>query len=298
MFGYLIVEFYSLNINNAFCLQTIFEQLKETKHSEDRLNSFYDLSKLLIIGFELLKGKQSLHFTALCTINRIIDICVVYKNYEVSALTKSAEQVSTTDLYRGSSPKRKGSHNTSEENTALNRHFSLTKRERRMSHDAHSKGDLHERHVDDREDSKSSNTSNCTQVHRTPLEILTSCDPSQILSILHNNITMHKRIIGTRQKCTPSTRWRQCTHHCLQIFSARILTVMCHGPNVQHKVVNDGHAKTLVEALDPNHDPVSLTNSNTYKCKFQKTLFCLVFLSIVFLSFCKFFKFYNHFYIA
>ncbi|XP_053407871.1 uncharacterized protein LOC123546334 isoform X3 [Mercenaria mercenaria] len=236
-------------------IQTIYELLKETKQPEDRLNSFYDLSKLLIIGFELLKGKQSLHFTALCTINRIIDICVVYKNYEVSALTKSAEQVSTSDLYRGSSPKRKGSHNTTDENTALNRHFSLTKRERRMSHDVHSKGDLHERHTDDREDSKSSNTSNCTQVHRTPLEILTSCDPSQILSILHNNITMHKRIIGTRQKCTPSTRWRQCTHHCLQIFSARILTVMCHGQNVQHKLVNDGHAKTLVEALDPNHDP-------------------------------------------
>ncbi|KAH3786903.1 hypothetical protein DPMN_165018 [Dreissena polymorpha] len=130
-----------------------------------------------------------------------------------------------------------------------------------MSHEAHSKGEIHERHVTsderEREDSKGSNASNCTQVLRTPLEILTSCDPSNILSILHNNITMHKRIIGTRQKCTPSTRIRQCTHHCLQILSARILVVMCHGAGVRHKLVNDGHAKTLVEALDPNHDPVS-----------------------------------------
>ncbi|XP_052770885.1 1-phosphatidylinositol 4,5-bisphosphate phosphodiesterase epsilon-1-like [Mya arenaria] len=236
--------------------QTIFEQLKSTKLPEDRLDNFYDLSRLLNIGFELLKGKQSLHFTALCTINRIIDLCIVFKNYEVAGLTKNSEHVSNNDLYRGSSPKRKCSQANSDENSALNRHFSLTKRERRMSHDAHSKGESHERHTgDEREDSRSSNTSNTTQVHRTPLEILTSCDPSHILSILHNNITMHKRIIGTRQKCTPSTRTRTCTHHCLQILSARILVVMCHGPSVRHKLVSDGHAKTLVEALDPNHDP-------------------------------------------
>ncbi|KAL4231818.1 hypothetical protein ACF0H5_009394 [Mactra antiquata] len=171
-------------------------------------------------------------------------------------MTKGADQVSTHDLYRGSSPKRKGSHSTPDENAALNIHLSLTKRERRMSYEGgHSKSDVHEKYQDDREESKSSNTSNCTQVLRTPLELLTSSDPSQILSVLHNNITMHKRIIGTRQRCTPSTRSRQCTHHCCQIFSARILTVMCHGPNVQHKIVNDGHIKTLVEALDPNHDP-------------------------------------------
>ena len=94
-------------------------------------------------------------------------------------------------------------------------------------------------------------------LNRTPLEIVTNADPSQILNVLHNNITMHKRNTGTRQKCSPSTRRRQCIHHCLQILSARILVVMCHGTNVQHRVVADGHVKTLVEALDPNNDPVS-----------------------------------------
>jgi hypothetical protein len=93
---------------------------------------------------------------------------------------------------------------------------------------------------------------------QTPIEKLMSTDPSQILNVLHNSITMHNRITGTRAKCTPSTRMRHCTHHCLQILSARILTVMCHGINVQHKVINDGHIKTLIEALDPNHDPVSI----------------------------------------
>ncbi|KAJ8317110.1 hypothetical protein KUTeg_005014 [Tegillarca granosa] len=66
---------------------------------------------------------------------------------------------------------------------------------------------------------------------------------------------MHKRIIGTRQKCTPSTRWQHCTHHCLQILSARILAVMVHGSQCQYRIIVDGHIKTLVEALDPNHDP-------------------------------------------
>ncbi|GFR82896.1 1-phosphatidylinositol-4,5-bisphosphate phosphodiesterase epsilon-1 [Elysia marginata] len=92
-------------------------------------------------------------------------------------------------------------------------------------------------------------------VARTPLEILLSLDPSQIVSCLHNNITMHKRIIGTRHKCTPSVRQRHCTHHCLQIMSARVLTIMCHSAHVQHKLVTRGHLKMLVEALDPNHDP-------------------------------------------
>jgi len=261
--SYTTLRFISLLLLNrfvtflSFLLQTIFEQLRDTRHADERLESFHDLSRLLFIGFELLKGKQSLHFTALSTINRVIDMCIVFKNYEVSGLTKNAEQASTGDLYRSSSPKRKGSQSNSDENSALNRHFSLSKRERRSSHEGHSKGDSHEKHTDEREDSKGSGNSNCTQVHRTPLEILTSWDPSQILSILHNNITMHKRIIGTRQKCTPSTRWRGCTHHCLQILSARILVVMCHGPNVCRNIVNEGHAKTLVEALDPNHDPVS-----------------------------------------
>ncbi|CAL1528799.1 unnamed protein product, partial [Lymnaea stagnalis] len=66
---------------------------------------------------------------------------------------------------------------------------------------------------------------------------------------------MHKRIIGTRHKCTPSVRQRHCTHHCLQILSARVLTLMCHSAHVQHKLVTRGHLKMLVEALDPNHDP-------------------------------------------
>ena len=237
--------------------QTIFEQLKEEKTGTERVDHFYDLSRLLIIAFDLLRCKQSLHFTALSTINKIIDICIVHRNYEITTFTKNTEQTSTSDLFKSSSPKRKTSQFYSEENAALNRHFSLSRKERRASHDGHSKSDAHERHVEEKEDSKGSSISNCTQIHRTPLDVLTSWDPSQILSVLHNNITMHKRIIGTRQKCTPSTRSRHCTHHCLQILSARILTVMCHGANVQHKLVHEGHAKTLVEALDPNHDPVS-----------------------------------------
>lgn len=131
--------------------------------------------------------------------------------------------------------------------SALHRISSLHKRRASVPHEAHA-----DKHTDE-EDSRTT----AVFINRTPLEILMCLDPSLVLTVLQNSISMHKVIIGNRQKCTPSVRWRHCTHHCLQILSARVLTVMCHGSHVQSKLVTDGHVKTMVDALDPNHDPVS-----------------------------------------
>lgn len=171
-------------------------------------------------------------------------MCVVHRNFEIDSLTRSMECVIQEPNL--STPKRRASPSVNvvqEENYSLNRLSSVQKKK--------CDGEKHE------ESDEGKNPCVTTPINRTPMEILSTNDPSQILSVLHNNITMHKRIMGARSKCTPSTRWRHCTHHCLQILSARILTVMCHGPRVQQKIVLDGHLKTLVEALDPNHDPVS-----------------------------------------
>lgn len=185
-------------------------------------------------------------------------MCIVHKNYEIpSAISHSTmreylDQGSSDTLQK--SPKHAGNNVSKHEEsscgagTAFKRPFANFQ-----------KSGNHEVHCDKTDDGADMGRANLfPQISFSPLEILTSYNPSQILSILHNSITMHKRIIGTRQKCTPSTRLRTCTHHCLQILSARILVVMSHGSYVQLRIIADGHIKTLVEALDPNHDPVSV----------------------------------------
>ena len=106
----------------------------------------------------------------------------------------------------------------------------------------------------------------CSEMERTPLEVLMRMDPKQIVNILRQSTEAHRKAMGTRHKCTPSVRWRHCTYHCVQILSARALALMSHSNIVQHHIVNDGHIKILVEALDPNHDPVSKLLS-TYVCR-------------------------------
>ena len=99
----------------------------------------------------------------------------------------------------------------------------------------------------------------CDNLEVTPLEVLNNCDPGLILGILHGAIATQKKLMGTRHKCTPSVRLRHCSHHCLQILSARVFTVICRSSGVQQKVMSeDGHIPILVEALDPNHDPVRI----------------------------------------
>ena len=239
-----------------YLFQTCYEQLQSTGNPDEKYELFIQLSKLLMASLELLRFGQTLHFTALSIVNRIIDMCIVHKNYEIpSALSHSTireylDHGSSDTLHK--SPKHSANSVTKHEegcgaSTAFKRPFVNFQ-----------KSGNHDNHSDRTEDGAEMGKSHLQpQLNFSPLEILTSYNPSQILSILHNSITMHKRIIGTRQKCTPSTRLRTCTHHCLQILSARILVVMSHGSYVQHRIIVDGHIKTLVEALDPNHDPVS-----------------------------------------
>ncbi len=49
--------------------------------------------------------------------------------------------------------------------------------------------------------------------------------------------------------------WAGCESCCRRlVFSCPAF--LCSG-NVQHRIVQDGHIKSLVDSLDPNHDPVS-----------------------------------------
>ncbi|KAL8616522.1 hypothetical protein ACOMHN_036554 [Nucella lapillus] len=366
-------------VNGLFnqLVQTCYEQLQGASTLEAKRSTFLELSKLLGAAFELLKGKQSMHFTALSCLNRIIDMCIIHGNYETGSVARTGEASSPTTGFSGASfepavsssnsapapsaastttatttttpapagdhltgapvtqtsSKRRGEkgagwesgggggggsgggveghgkHGTEEgvghhhplprphhhqnhkhpsplhrtQSSCLGRIPSLGKRRSSLAV-PHADGGgppnavtpaTEDLHKDDPDPGKggvgvggASVGVGSVCVNRTPLEILLSVDPGQVTSVLHNSITMHKRIIGTRQRCTPGVRWQHCTHHCLQILSARVLIVMCHSPHVQHQIVSAGHLKPLVEALDPNHDPHLL-------CLLLQTLACL-----------------------
>ncbi|XP_023223276.1 uncharacterized protein LOC111624610 [Centruroides sculpturatus] len=87
------------------------------------------------------------------------------------------------------------------------------------------------------------------------LEILTDRSIDLILNVLNNAITLHKRVVGTRQHCTPSRRWRNCNYHCLQILSARAILYLSQAEEAQKKLLEDGHLKIIIAALDSTHDP-------------------------------------------
>ena len=249
------------------------------------------LSHLLKLVVELLNAEPSLHFCALSTMNHILDLCITryvyhpwgYDDCSLPPIGHRREQylrASSHDVPKDA-PEVHG--NTTLFSTAepLQAHFEplihsmhggrtsipgLTKTKmcnwRMKSVDSPM---LTHRQIPSTSESASSdqvskeaeNESGPTDSERTPLEVLMRMNPKQIVEILKSSTETHRKAMGTRHRCTPSVRWRHCTHHCVQVLSARALTLMCHSNLIQHHIVTDGHLKILVDALDPNHDPVS-----------------------------------------
>ena len=273
-------QLYNLN-DLCFLLQTCHEEMQATKRGADQLLVLKQLTKLVHIALELLRGPEVSCFTALSALNRIIDLCVLHKAYH----PWEYEEEDTPHRLRGKGPfagqanvmDNAPIHNQLESilrgspktvRGSPSRHRQSSWRMRAMTHQDSIRslrsilspdGQRETSFIDDMIncDGPTSSSSVCDS-ERTPLEVLMNTDPSIIIGILQEAITTHARLMGTRHKCTPSARLRHCTHHCLQVLSARVLTVMCHGNSVQHKVASETHIKTFVDSLDPNHDPVSI----------------------------------------
>ncbi|KAF4517553.1 hypothetical protein B566_EDAN005117 [Ephemera danica] len=87
------------------------------------------------------------------------------------------------------------------------------------------------------------------------IDVLSSVHALSVLNILHNALTLYKRVVGSRQQCSPSQRWRHCSYHCLQLLAARALLFMAKGPAVQAQLAQDPQLRILIAALDSTHDP-------------------------------------------
>lgn len=57
--------------------------------------------------------------------------------------------------------------------------------------------------------------------------------------------------------CSPAHRWRQCYFHCSQILAARILLFLTSFKEFRNQLGDKSQLKTLVQLLEPTHDPVS-----------------------------------------
>ena len=299
--------------------QTCHGELQATGPATEKMLVLGQVNKLLRLLLDMLKGHPNVHFSALCAINRVIDLCILHRVYhpwqwEEDGATSTTPHVNVKPAHTlvvGSSPLDPGKHRcvsrsasgwSDHEGAASNPvHAQLEKilqgsplpgksspRGLRPSSWKSKPADSvkgtprtlqHQESCQNiKETSFIDSGGGCSEASNvevvpgtavsdtdcTPLETLSSAEPGPLLEVLKQAITLHKQTMGTRHKCTPSIRWRHCHHHCLQILAARVLAVMCHGQAAPHKLVNDAHIRILVDALDPNHDPVS---SNTYPSK-------------------------------
>jgi hypothetical protein len=76
-----------------------------------------------------------------------------------------------------------------------------------------------------------------------------------VLSLVLNAITLHRRVVGTRFRCTPSVRTRNCTYHCLQILSGRLLLYVSQSSSCRRQLMEEAPLRMMVEALDYTLDP-------------------------------------------
>ena len=110
---------------------------------------------------------------------------------------------------------------------------------------------------------------------QTPLDVIAASAPAQLIDLMLRSISLHKEESdrGKRSCCSPAVRWKTCSQHCVSILCARVVAVSCHAAIGQRRIASDSALlRQLVEALDPNRDPVSLPQIAAYHAPVIKCL--------------------------
>ena len=91
-----------------------------------------------------------------------------------------------------------------------------------------------------------------------PFSLLYQIEPLHLLRLMRTRLEAHRREFNNRPKCVPSTRSPLCTHHCVVILAARILTILCQDHTFQIRFVGTKeNLVIIVDMLNINNDPVS-----------------------------------------
>ena len=91
-----------------------------------------------------------------------------------------------------------------------------------------------------------------------PFSLLYQIEPLHLLRLMRTRLEAHRREFNNRPKCVPSTRSPLCTHHCVVILAARILTILCQDHAFQIRCVSKKeNLAIIIDMLNINNDPVS-----------------------------------------
>ncbi|CAF3485478.1 unnamed protein product [Adineta steineri] len=89
-----------------------------------------------------------------------------------------------------------------------------------------------------------------------PFSLLYKIEPIHLLRLMRTRLDAHRRDFNNRPKCVPSTRSPLCTHHCVVILAARILTVLCQDHAFQMRFISTKeNLAIIIDMLNINNDP-------------------------------------------
>ncbi|CAF2856201.1 unnamed protein product [Rotaria sp. Silwood2] len=89
-----------------------------------------------------------------------------------------------------------------------------------------------------------------------PFSLLYQIEPIHLLRLMRTRLDAHRREFNNRPKCVPSTRSPLCTHHCVVILAARILTILCQDHTFQMRFISTKeNLAIIIDMLNINNDP-------------------------------------------
>ena len=99
-----------------------------------------------------------------------------------------------------------------------------------------------------------------------PFSLLYQIEPAHLLRLMRKRLDDHRSEFNNRPKCVPSTRSPLCTHHCVLILAARILTILSQDHSFQWRLIESKENLAIIlDMLNINNDPVIIFYSLTIK---------------------------------
>ena len=105
-----------------------------------------------------------------------------------------------------------------------------------------------------------SNENSSTIYTYEPFSLLYQIEPIHLLRLMRTRLDAHRKEFNNRPKCVPSTRSPLCTHHCVVILAARLLTILCQDHTFQLRFIGTKENLIIIgDMLNINNDPVRIS---------------------------------------